>query len=38
MAHHVALAVGKVRGLKNSEIVRGFADTPSVAPLATPTL
>jgi hypothetical protein len=30
--HHVALAVGKVRGLKNSEMVRGFADTLSVSP------
>src|SRR5712672_2623052 len=31
--HHVALSADKVRGLKNSEIVRGFADTLSVAPL-----
>ncbi len=30
--HHVALPVGKVRGLKNSEIVRGFADALSVGP------
>jgi hypothetical protein len=30
--HHVALAADKVLGLKNSEIVRGFADTLSVAP------
>jgi hypothetical protein len=30
--HHIALPVGKVRGLKNSEIVRGFADALSVAP------
>ncbi len=30
--HHVALPVGKVRGIKNSEVVRGFADTLSVAP------
>jgi hypothetical protein len=30
--HHVALPIGKVRGLKNSEVVRGFADTLSVAP------
>ena len=29
----ITLAVGKVRGLKNSEIVRGFADKLSVAPL-----
>ena len=28
--HHV---VGKVRGLKNSEVVRGFAKALSVAPL-----
>ena len=27
--HHVALPVGKVRGLMNSELVRGFADTGS---------
>ena len=25
--HHVALAADKVRGLKNSEVVRGFAET-----------
>jgi hypothetical protein len=31
--HHVALSADKVRGLKNSETVRGFADTLSVAPL-----
>jgi hypothetical protein len=31
--HHVALPADKVRGLKNSETVRGFADTLSVAPL-----
>jgi hypothetical protein len=31
--HHVALSVDKVRGLKNGESVRGFADTLSVAPL-----
>jgi hypothetical protein len=31
--HHVALSADKVRGLKNSEAVRGFADTLSVAPL-----
>ena len=30
--HHVALSADKVRGLKNSEVVRGFADTLSVAP------
>ena len=30
--HHVALAAEKVRGLKNSETVRGFADTLSAAP------
>ena len=30
--HHVALAADKVRGIKNDEIVRGFADTLSVAP------
>jgi len=30
--HHVALPVGKVRGLMNSETVRGFADTLSAAP------
>jgi hypothetical protein len=28
----VALPAEKVRGLKNSEIVRGFADTLAVAP------
>ena len=27
--HHVALPVGKVSGLMNSELVRGFADTGS---------
>jgi hypothetical protein len=31
--HRVALSADKVRGLKNSEVVRGFADTLSVAPL-----
>ena len=31
--HHVALGADKVRGLDNSEAVRGFADTLSVAPL-----
>jgi hypothetical protein len=31
-AHHVALPVGKVRGLKNSEVVRGFADALPVGP------
>jgi hypothetical protein len=31
--HHVALSADKVRGLKNSEVVRGFADALSVAPL-----
>ena len=31
--HHVALSADKVRGLKNSEVVRGFADTLSEAPL-----
>jgi hypothetical protein len=30
--HHVALPLGKVRGLANSEVVRGFADALSVAP------
>ena len=30
--HHVALPVGKVRGLKNSEIVRGFADALPIGP------
>jgi hypothetical protein len=30
--HHVALSADKVRGLKNSELVRSFADTLSVAP------
>jgi hypothetical protein len=29
--HHVALPVGKVRGLVNSEVVRGFADALSVS-------
>jgi hypothetical protein len=31
--HHVALSADKVRGLHNSQVVRGFADTLSVAPL-----
>jgi hypothetical protein len=31
--HHVALRADKVRGLDNSDAVRGFADTLSVAPL-----
>jgi hypothetical protein len=31
--HHIALPAGKVRGLADSEVVRGFADTLSVAPL-----
>jgi len=31
--HHVALLADKVRGLNNSQIVRGFSDTLSVAPL-----
>jgi len=31
--HHVALSADKVRGLKNRQVVRGFADTLSVAPL-----
>jgi hypothetical protein len=31
--HHVALPAEKVLALKNSELVRGFADTHSVAPL-----
>jgi hypothetical protein len=30
---HVALSADKVRGLKNSEVVRGFASALSVAPL-----
>jgi hypothetical protein len=34
--HHVALAAEKVRGLANSETVRGFAATLSVAPLTYP--
>ena len=34
--HHVALAVGKVRGLVNSGIVRGFADALSVGPRTYP--
>ena len=31
--HHVAISADKVRGLTNSEVVRGFADALSVAPL-----
>jgi hypothetical protein len=31
--HHVALSADKVRGLKNSEMVRGFPSALSVAPL-----
>jgi hypothetical protein len=31
--HHVALPAEKVRGVKNSEVVREFANTLSVAPL-----
>jgi hypothetical protein len=31
--HHVALSADKARGLNNGQIVRGFADTLSVAPL-----
>jgi hypothetical protein len=31
--HHIALSADKVRGLKNSEVVRGFASALSVAPL-----
>ena len=31
--HHVALSADKVRGLKNSEVMRGFASDLSVAPL-----
>jgi hypothetical protein len=31
--HHIALSADKVRGLKNSEVVRGFANALSVAPL-----
>jgi hypothetical protein len=31
--HHVAISADKVRGLKNSEVVPGFADALSVAPL-----
>ncbi len=30
--HCVALSAEKVRGLKNSEVIRGFAETLSVAP------
>jgi hypothetical protein len=30
--HQVALSADKVLGLKNSEVVRGFADALSVAP------
>jgi len=33
MAHHVELSSDKVRGIKNSETVRGFANAMSVAPL-----
>jgi hypothetical protein len=32
--HHVALSADKVRGLNNSQVVRGFADTPSWLALA----
>ena len=32
MAAPHRLPVGKVRGLKNSEVVRGLADAPSVGP------
>jgi hypothetical protein len=31
--HHVALSADKVRGLNNSQVVRGFADALSVARL-----
>ncbi len=31
--HHVALSADKVRGLNNSQVVRGFADSLSVAPI-----
>jgi hypothetical protein len=31
--HHVAISGHKVRGLNNSQVVRGFADALSVAPL-----
>ena len=31
--HHVAISADKVRGLNNSQVVRGFADALSVAPL-----
>jgi hypothetical protein len=31
--HHIALPANKVGGLADSEVVRGFADTLSVAPL-----
>jgi hypothetical protein len=31
--HYIALPADKVRGLADSEIVRGFADTLSAAPL-----
>jgi hypothetical protein len=31
--HHIAISADKVRGLKNSEVVHGFADALSVAPL-----
>ncbi len=30
--HHAALSADKVRGLKNSEVIRDFAETLSVAP------
>jgi hypothetical protein len=30
--HHVALSADKVRGLANSEMVHGFAETLSAAP------
>lgn len=32
--HHVALYADKVQGLKNSEVVRSFADALSVAPVS----
>ena len=31
--HHVALPAERVRSLKNSEVIRGFANALSVAPL-----